>query len=340
MKTKDFNFKLPPELIAQYPLDKRTDSRLLHYTRATKNIKHSQFNALVDALDPGDLLVMNNTRVIPARLYGQKSTGGRVELLIERILSNTQFLTHIKASKAPKSGAHITLDNAAWDIKVLDKQDSLYLCELVTEGDVDTMLDNIGHIPLPPYITREDKIADFGRYQTVYAKHNGSVAAPTAGLHFDDEILKALKNKGIQIAYVTLHVGTGTFQPVRVENLADHHMHTEHFEITQDLCDAVAHTQKAGGRVIAVGTTSLRALESAAGEGALKAKAMETNIFIYPGYEFKVCDGLITNFHLPESTLLMLVSAFIGYTETMALYQEAITQKYRFFSYGDATLLL
>jgi S-adenosylmethionine:tRNA ribosyltransferase-isomerase len=343
MKTKDFNFKLPPELIAQYPLDKRTDSRLLHYTRATKNIKHSQFNALIDALNPGDLLVMNNTRVIPARLYGQKSTGGRVELLIERILSDNQFLTHIKASKALKPGAHITLDNldnTAWEIKVLEKQGSLYLCELITEGNIEAMLDDIGHIPLPPYITREDKVADFERYQTVYAKHNGSVAAPTAGLHFDEVILEALKNKGIQIAYVTLHVGTGTFQPVRVESLADHHMHTEHFEITQDLCDAVQHTKKAGGRVVAVGTTSLRALESAAQKGELKAQAMDTNIFIYPGYEFKLCDGLITNFHLPESTLLMLVSAFIGYTETMALYQEAITQKYRFFSYGDATLLL
>jgi S-adenosylmethionine:tRNA ribosyltransferase-isomerase len=361
MKTKDFDFKLPPELIAQYPLDNRTDSRLLHYTRATKKIKHTQFNTLVDALNPGDLLVMNNTRVIPARLYGQKSTGGRVELLIERVLSEKKILTHIKASKAPKPGALITvlptchgsseasMDPAdkprgvgfsAWEITVLEKQGSLYLCELITEGNIECMLDDIGHIPLPPYITREDKIADFERYQTVYAEHNGSVAAPTAGLHFDQAILAELKSRGIQIAYVTLHVGTGTFQPVRAEHLTAHHMHTEHFALTQALCDAVLQTKQAGGRVIAVGTTSLRALESAAQQGALKAQSMDTNIFIYPGYAFKLCDGLITNFHLPESTLLMLVSAFIGHAETMALYQEAISEQYRFFSYGDATLLL
>ncbi|MDX2346036.1 MAG: tRNA preQ1(34) S-adenosylmethionine ribosyltransferase-isomerase QueA [Legionella sp.] len=340
MKTKDFSFTLPPELIAQYPLDNRTDSRLLHYTRATKSIEHTKFSALVNALNPGDLLVMNNTRVIPARLYGKKSTGGRVELLIERVLSDKKILTHIKASKALKPGACITLDNATWQIKVLEKQDSLYLCELITEGNINAMLDDIGHIPLPPYITREDKLADFERYQTVYAEHNGSVAAPTAGLHFDKAILEQLKTRGINIAYITLHVGTGTFQPVRVDDLENHHMHTEHFEITQDLCDAVKQTQQAGGRVIAVGTTSLRALESSAQQGALKAQAMDTNIFIYPGFKFKLCDGLITNFHLPESTLLMLVSAFIGYAETKALYQEAISEKYRFFSYGDATLLL
>ncbi len=343
MKTKDFNFELPPELIAQYPLPNRTDSRLLRYTRATKSIQHTHFKQLAEQLNPGDLLVMNNTRVIPARLYGQKSTGGRVELLIERILSEKKVITHIKASKAPKPGAHIMLGDGSWQMTVLEKQGSLYLCELIaqnSENSIKHMLEHIGHIPLPPYITREDKIADFERYQTVYAKHSGSVAAPTAGLHFDDEILNQLKTRGVKIAYITLHVGTGTFQPVRTEEIKNHHMHTEHFEITQALCDAVTDTKKAGGRIIAVGTTSLRALESAAQRGPLKVQSMDTNIFIYPGYKFKLCNGLITNFHLPESTLLMLVSAFIGHPETMALYQEAISEKYRFFSYGDATLLL
>lgn len=339
MKTKDFDFELPSELIAQYPLPNRTDSRLLHYTRATKTIKHTGFKSLIEALNPGDLLVMNNTQVIPARLYGQKSTGGRVELLIERLLPEKTFLTHIKASKAPKPDTQITLNNQ-WEIIVLEKQQDLYLCKLITEGSIDKMLHEIGHIPLPPYITREDETPDFERYQTVYAKHKGSVAAPTAGLHFDDEVLNQLKAKGIELAYVTLHVGAGTFQPVRAETLKEHQMHTEYFEINQDLCDAILHTKKTGGRVIAVGTTTLRSLESAAQNGPLKPQSMDTNIFIYPGYIFKLCDGLITNFHLPQSTLLMLVAAFIGHPETMALYQEAISEQYRFFSYGDATLLL
>lgn len=339
MKTKDFDFELPEELIAQYPLPNRTDSRLLHYTRATQAIVHTQFKSLVDLLEPNDLLVMNDTRVIPARLYGKKSTGGRVEFLIERLLSEKTFLTHIKASKAPKAGTSILLDDK-WEVIVLDKQQDLYHCELAHENDIDEMLHDIGHIPLPPYITREDKTSDFERYQTVYAKHKGSVAAPTAGLHFDELILEQLKNKGIKTAYVTLHVGAGTFQPVRAEHLAEHQMHTEYFEITQTLCDAITQTKQADGRVIAVGTTSLRSLESAAQNGPLKPQSMDTDIFIYPGYQFKLCDGLITNFHLPQSTLLMLVSAFIGHAEAMNLYQEAISQKYRFFSYGDATLLL
>ncbi len=339
MKTKDFDFELPDELIAQYPLPNRADSRLLHYTRDTKTIKHTHFKSLVAALNPGDLLVMNNTEVIPARLYGKKSTGGRVEFLIERLLPEKTFLAHIKASKAPKPDTRILLDDK-WEVVVLEKQHDLYLCKLITEGSIDDMLEDIGHIPLPPYITREDKAPDFERYQTVYAKHKGSVAAPTAGLHFDDDILNQLQEKGIKLAYVTLHVGAGTFQPVRAESLKEHQMHTEHFEINQDLCDAIQNTKKAGGRVIAVGTTSLRSLESAAQNGALKPQSMDTSIFIYPGYTFKICDGLITNFHLPQSTLLMLVAAFIGHAETMALYKEAISEQYRFFSYGDATLLL
>jgi S-adenosylmethionine:tRNA ribosyltransferase-isomerase len=340
VKTKAFDFNLPGALIAQYPLPNRADSRLLCYTRETKRIEHAYFKSLIDALNPGDLLVMNNTEVIPARVYGQKSTGGRVELLIERLLSDKTFLTHIKASKAPKPNSKITLGNASWEVMVLEKQHDVYLCQMITEGSINNMLEDIGHIPLPPYITREDKTPDFERYQTVYAKHKGSVAAPTAGLHFDEAMLNSLKAKGVELAYITLHVGSGTFQPVRTDDITDHHMHTEHFELSQTVCDAIERTKKAGKRVIAVGTTSLRSLESAAQEGPLKPQSMDTNIFIYPGYVFKLCDGLITNFHLPQSTLLMLVSAFIGHAEAMALYQEAISQKYRFFSYGDATLLL
>lgn len=339
MNTKDFDFELPDALIAQHPLPNRTDSRLLHYSREERTIHHTHFKSLVQLLNPGDLLVMNNTEVIPARLYGKKITGGQVELLIERILSDGQFLAHIKASKSPKPNTLMTLDNA-WQIKVLEKKDDLYLCQMTSSGTLETMLKDIGHIPLPPYITRADETPDFERYQTVYAKHKGSVAAPTAGLHFDEKILNQLKEKGVRLAYVTLHVGAGTFQPVRVEKLEEHRMHSEYFSIDQSLCDAIEHTKKAGGRVIAVGTTSLRSLESAGRHGPLKPQAMDTDIFIYPGFQFKVCDGLITNFHLPQSTLLMLVSAFIGHRETMALYQEAILEKYRFFSYGDATLLL
>jgi len=339
MKTKDFDFELPPELIAQYPLLNRRDSRLLRYVRNTGQMQHSTFTSLVDTLEPGDLLVMNNSRVIPARLYGQKSTGGKVELLVERILSEKTFFAHIKASKSPKPGTRIEFEGA-WCIEVLEKQDDLYLCQMLDNGVVDTMLHDIGHVPLPPYIERQDDAPDVERYQTVYAKHKGSVAAPTAGLHFDDEIIEQLKFKGVHIAYVTLHVGAGTFQPVRADTLAEHKMHTERFHVDAALCDAVSQTKAAGGRVIAVGTTTLRSLESAAHDGELKPQSADTDIFIYPGYVFKVCDGLITNFHLPQSTLLMLVAAFIGHHNVMALYQEAIAEKYRFFSYGDVTLLL
>ena len=283
MNTKDFDFELPPELIAQYLLANRRDSRLLHYIRQTNQIQHTMFALLTDALNPGDLLVMNNSRVIPARLYGQKITGGKVELLIERILSDDMFLTHIKASKSPKPGTEISFDEA-WRIEVLEKQDDLYVCRMLDGGVIDTMLHAIGHIPLPPYIDREDDEPDVERYQTVYAKHKGSVAAPTAGLHFDDEIIKQLKHKGINIAYVTLHVGAGTFRPVRAETLAEHQMHTERFHVDKALCDAVSQTKAAGGRVIAVGTTALRSLESAARDGELKPQAADTDIFIYPGF--------------------------------------------------------
>lgn len=337
MKKQDFNFELPPELIAQYPLPNRSDSRLLTYRRDTGRCEHHAFKRLADFLEPGDLLVMNNSRVIPARLFGHKASGGHVELLLERIMDNGEFMAHIKASKAPKAGSVIYLDNK-WQINILGRNDDLFHCHV--EGNLDTMLHEIGHVPLPPYITRTDESQDLNRYQTVYAEHKGSVAAPTAGLHFDESVLAELKKRGVNIAYVTLHVGAGTFRPVRCDEIKEHKMHFERFTVTQDLCDAVNATHAAGKRVIAVGTTSMRSLESAACEGTIQPCSRDTDIFITPGYQFKVCDGLITNFHLPESTLLMLVSAFIGHAQAMSLYAEAIEQRYRFFSYGDASLLL
>lgn len=337
MKRHDFNFKLPPELIAQYPLPNRSDSRLLKFQRTSGGYEHHQFKNIADFLAPGDLLVMNNTKVIPARLHGYKASGGKVELLVERIISSDAFLAHIKASKAPKAGCliHLTAD---WCIEVIEKQDDLYHCK--ANGEVDAMLHQIGHMPLPPYITRDDEKLDLSRYQTVYAQHKGSVAAPTAGLHFDETVLANLKMKGVNVAYTTLHVGAGTFRPVRCEDIRDHKMHLERFSIDEALCTAVKETRAAKKSVIAVGTTALRSLESAAMNGELQPCQRETDIFIYPGYQFKLCDGLITNFHLPESTLLMLVSAFIGYEQAMELYRVAIAERYRFFSYGDACLLL
>lgn len=337
MNTQDFYFDLPQELIAQYPLANRSDSRLLAYNRQTGLSSHHQFKDITNYFQAGDLLVMNDSKVIPARLYGTKASGGKVELLIERLYGDNSFLAHIKASKAPKAKSIIHLDNY-WQLEVLNKIDDLYHCQVL--GDVDVMLHQIGHIPLPPYITRSDESMDLERYQTVYAIHKGSVAAPTAGLHFDEQLLLKLKEKGVEFAYSTLHVGAGTFRPVRCDAIKDHKMHSEYFTVSEVLCQAVNKARAAGRRVIAVGTTALRSLESAAIEGTLKPCSRDTNIFIYPGYKFQICDGLITNFHLPESTLLMLVSAFIGHAQTMALYQEAIRQGYRFFSYGDASLLL
>ena len=337
MKRQDFDFELPPELIAQYPLVNRSDSRLLMYQCTTGSHEHHQFKNIADFLEPGDLLVMNDSKVIPARLYGYKASGGKVELLVERILGSDSFLAHIKASKTPKTGTVIHLAGD-WRIEIIVKQDDLYHCQL--NGDVDEMLHQIGHIPLPPYITRTDELLDLDRYQTVYAAHKGSVAAPTAGLHFDESVLASLNAKGINIAYATLHVGAGTFRPVRCDEIKDHKMHFERFTIGEALCASVKKAREAGKRVIAVGTTALRSLESAAINGELQACSRETNIFIYPGYQFQICDGVITNFHLPDSTLLMLVSAFIGYERAMELYQIAITERYRFFSYGDVSLLL
>lgn len=337
MKRQDFDFVLPPELIAQYPLANRSDSRLLTYQRSTARCEHHSFKQLAEFLEPGDLLVMNDSQVIPARLYGRKASGGQVELLLERITEPGEFLAHIKASKSPRPGGFIHLDND-WRVEILGRQDDLYHCRV--EGDVDEMLHEIGHVPLPPYITRTDESLDLSRYQTVYARHKGSVAAPTAGLHFDADVLESLRLRGVKVAYSTLHVGAGTFRPVRCDDIADHKMHFERFTISDALCDAVRTTKAAGKRVIAVGTTAMRSLESAARYGELQACSGNTDIFITPGFQFKICDGLITNFHLPESTLLMLVSAFIGYEQAMELYRVAIEERYRFFSYGDASLLL
>lgn len=337
MKRQDFYFDLPSELIAQYPLPNRSDSRLLTYDRQTGRYEHQTFKSIADFLEPGDLLVKNDTKVIPARFYGTKTTGGKVEFLIERILGDDEFLAHIKTSKALKAGAMIYLDDN-WQVTMLERQEDLFHCQL--NGCLDTMMHQLGHVPLPPYITREDDSHDLNRYQTVYARHKGSVAAPTAGLHFDDDVIKTLQAKGVRIAYSTLHVGAGTFRPVRCDNILEHKMHSEQFMISEALSQAVTETKASGKRVIAVGTTALRSLESAARDGEFKACTGDTDIFIYPGYEFKICDGLLTNFHLPESTLLMLVSAFIGHAEAMALYQTAIEHQYRFFSYGDASLLL
>ena len=334
MKLTDFDFELPKSLIAQNPPKNRTDSRLLV---PQSTIIDSFFHQIASFIKPGDLLVMNNTRVIPARLFGHKESGGKVEIMIERLLNDRQVLAMIKASRAPQIDSFITLENGE-KAQVVSKENGFYTLDFLTDSLLD-LLDNVGHIPLPPYIERGDEQADLERYQTVFAKEDGAVAAPTAGLHFDDELLSSLKEKGINHCFVTLHVGAGTFQPVKVDEITDHKMHSEYFEIDQITVDQINQTKKNGGRVIAVGTTAVRSIESAAKSGALKATKEETDIFIYPGYEFKIVDMLITNFHLPKSSLLMLVSAFIGRERMMEIYQHAIENKYRFFSYGDAMLL-
>jgi len=336
MQVSDFSFQLPDSLIARHPLAERRASRLLVLDGPTGRLEHRGFAELLDYLSPGDLMVFNDTRVIPARLFGQKETGGKVEVLVERVLDGRRVLAHIRSSKSPKPGTKIHIEGGG-EARMLARHDALF--ELEFAEDVLPLLDRVGHMPLPPYIDRPDETADRERYQTVYAQRAGAVAAPTAGLHFDAQLLAALEEKGVQSAFVTLHVGAGTFQPVRVERIEDHHMHREWLEVGQDVVDAVAACRQRGGRVIAVGTTSVRSLESAARDGTLKAFSGDTDIFIYPGRPFHVVDALVTNFHLPESTLLMLVSAFAGYPETMAAYAEAVAEGYRFFSYGDAMFI-
>ncbi|KTC99883.1 S-adenosylmethionine:tRNA ribosyltransferase-isomerase [Legionella geestiana] len=337
MQTRDFHFELPEELIAQYPLPNRTDSRLLCYERATGTTTHTMFSNLLERLVPGDVLVLNDSRVIPARMFGQKASGGRVEILLERITGEDCFLAHIRGGKSLSQGARLTLEKGSV-LEVTGREGELFCCRCTM--DVMELLHLEGHIPLPPYIHRPDESGDFSRYQTVYARVNGSVAAPTAGLHFDEALLASLRAGGVEIGHVTLHVGAGTFQPVRSENIHEHVMHREQFEVSEALCDTILRAKAEGRRVIAVGTTAMRSLESAARDGVLKPMRGDTDIFIFPGFQFNVCDGLLTNFHLPQSTLLMLVSAFIGHREALALYEEAVRERYRFFSYGDTSLLL
>ena len=336
MQVSAFSFELPDSLIARHPLAERRASRLLVLDGPTGRMAHQGFADLLEHVRPGDLMVFNNTRVIPARLFGQKDTGGRLEVLVERVLDSNRVLAHIRSSKSPKPGSRIQIDGGG-EALMLARHDALFELELAEE--VLPLLERVGHMPLPPYIDRPDDSADRERYQTVYARHTGAVAAPTAGLHFDAALLDALRDKGVETAFVTLHVGAGTFQPVRVERIEDHHMHSEWLQVGQDVVDAVLACRERGGRVIAVGTTSVRSLESAARDGTLKAFSGDTDIFIYPGRPFHVVDALVTNFHLPESTLLMLVSAFAGYPETMAAYAEAVAEGYRFFSYGDAMFI-
>ncbi len=337
MQRTDFSFDLPEKLIAQKPCAERTASRLLVLNRESGEIVDQQFSSIVDLLAEGDLLVMNDTRVIRARLFGQKETGGKVEVLIERVLDDHHVLAQIKASKSPKAGTKIQFGQSC-SATVTGRQDDLF--EVKFDTTVWDLMEAIGHIPLPPYITREDSEFDVERYQTVFAEKEGAVAAPTAGLHFDQDLLDQLRKKGVQFAQVTLHVGAGTFQPMRVDNLEDHKMHSEIIEVSEAVCDQIKETQKQGGRVIALGTTTVRALESASQNNAeIVPFSGETNIFIYPGYEFRSVDAMITNFHLSESTLLMLVCAFAGQEKMMNAYGHAVDQKYRFFSYGDAMFI-
>ncbi len=341
MQKKDFYFDLPENLIAQYPSEKRSESRLLCMDRASGELSDSIFKDILTTIQPGDFLVLNNTRVIPARLFGQKASGGKVEVLVERILENNHVLAFVKASKAPKPGATLLFaENIT--ANVIARQDNLFELVFTAEASMLEILDKLGEIPLPHYMQRDVGELDMQRYQTVFAQKPGAVAAPTAGLHFDDDLLQQLHSKGVNTGYVTLHVGAGTFQPVRVTNIAEHTMHYERVEVSAETCELIKRTKAEGGRVIAVGTTVVRSLESAANaanSGVIQAYDSETNIFICPGYQFKVVDALITNFHLPESSLIMLVSAFAGRENVLDAYQHAITNQYRFYSYGDAMFI-
>jgi len=340
MKLSDFYFDLPEELIALYPPAKRTDSRLLCLNRANGEITHRQFPDLIDLIKSDDLLIFNNTRVIPARLFGKKQSGGRVEILLERVTDDHSAVAQIKASKSPKPGSSIIFETDDGEVTalVLNREEGFF--SLRFSESVMSLSEKAGHMPLPPYIKRDDELADRERYQTVYGEKKGAVAAPTAGLHFDENLLQAIKEKGVHIAMVTLHVGAGTFQPVRSETIEEHEMHAEYLEVSEEVCEQVRMCKERDGRVIAVGTTSVRCLETAAQSGNIEPYVGDTRIFIYPGYRFNAVDALVTNFHLPESTLIMLVSAMVGTEEILAAYKEAVKEKYRFFSYGDAMFIV
>ncbi|MCU8201458.1 tRNA preQ1(34) S-adenosylmethionine ribosyltransferase-isomerase QueA [Vibrio vulnificus] len=345
MQVSDFHFDLPDELIARYPQSERTASRLLQLNGNTGAVKDGSFKDVLELVQAGDLVVFNNTRVIPARMFGRKESGGKLEVLVERMLDEKRFLAHVRSSKSPKPGTLVFLgEEDQYSAEMVARQDALFELHLKADKTILEVLEEIGHMPLPPYIDRPDEDADKERYQTVYNQKPGAVAAPTAGLHFDNQLLEQIKAKGAEFAYVTLHVGAGTFQPVKVDNILEHHMHSEYAEVSQEVVDAIITTKARGGRVIAVGTTSVRSLESAAQESLKNGTELmpffgDTEIFIFPGYQYQLVDCLITNFHLPESTLIMLVSAFAGYDHTMNAYQHAVTNQYRFFSYGDAMFI-
>jgi len=339
MRTSDFSYELPGRLIAQTPLPERGASRLLRLDGQSGRLDDLLFSHLPVLLNPNDLLVFNDTRVIPARLYGHKTSGGRIEILIERLLDERNALAHVRASKAPKPGAGILLD-AGYRCRVIGREDDLYRLEFETAtGSIADMLAEIGHVPLPPYIERVDDRDDRERYQTVYARRPGAVAAPTAGLHFDVRMLERLSALGVKMAYLTLHVGSGTFQPLRLENLDEHLMHAEYCEVDAAVVEQVVAAREQGGRIIAVGTTAVRALETASLSGKISPYRGETRLFIRPGFQFNCVDAIVTNFHLPESTLLTLVCAFAGFERVMAAYRHAVQQEYRFYSYGDAMFL-
>lgn len=337
MKTSDFDYELPPELIAQRPAGTRSASRLLHVGATRADLRMIDLPGL---LRPGDLLVFNDTRVLKARLLGRKPTGGRVELLVERLLGEQEFLAQIGASKTPRPGGRIEIDAAAASLIVLGRDESFFHLRLEGDITVQELLERCGRLPLPPYVHHLPDAGDEERYQTVFATEPGAVAAPTAGLHFDAGLLQALADRGVETATLTLHVGAGTFQPVRVDDVAAHRMHAERYRIGAALAERIRARRAAGGRIVAVGTTSVRALESAAdAQGQVRAGEGETRIFITPGYRFRAVDALVTNFHLPQSTLLMLVCAFGGQQRMLAAYQHAVAARYRFFSYGDAMLI-
>jgi S-adenosylmethionine:tRNA ribosyltransferase-isomerase len=339
----DFDYSLPAELIAEHPTAERTGSRLLALNRCTGEATHKQFSELLNLLEANDLLVFNNTKVLPARLVGQKESGGKIELLLERILGDGSALVRLKSNHPIQQGLQLSFsaqDNSSLVLTVLERQDGFFKVMALGEGKLLEFLQKAGHTPLPSYIKRQDQLLDRERYQTVYARHLGAVAAPTAGLHFDEKMLKQLSAKGVDSTFVTLHVGAGTYQPVRTEDPREHIMHAEYMQVTEDNCAAVARCKAKGGKVVAVGTTSVRCLETAGSSGELKPYNGDTRIFIYPGYKFQIVEGLLTNFHLPQSSLLMLVSAFSNRDFIMAAYSLAVAERYRFFSYGDAMLIL
>lgn len=338
MKVSDFQFDLPERLIAQYPLPERSASRLLHLERDSGRFHDRRFADLPDLLAPEDLLVFNNTKVIPARLWARKESGGRVEILFERVADDREAVVQLRANRKPGAGTRLVIDGHG-ELEVLGREDEFWRLGVASGPGWSALLEAAGHMPLPPYIEREDETLDVERYQTIYARVPGAVAAPTAGLHFDDGIFERLDDKGVTRAECTLHVGAGTFQPVRVDDVTEHRMHAEWLSVSSGLVEAVRAAKARGGRVVAVGTTAVRALETAAAEGELTPFAGDSRLFIYPGYQFRIVDAMITNFHLPGSTLLMLVSAFAGRENVLAAYRHAVEQEYRFFSYGDAMFI-